>query len=492
MKIPFQILKNKNNKLLFLPVVILLMAFVLAPAEDTDDSASANSVVVVHTPGGSGYGVAYGGPGKIVTALHLVAGKGQEIEVIWNGQKSPAVVEKIHHTADLALLRTNLTTIPQLPLYPGNAPMRTDINYWESRPGSRAMNNKTTKLQRYMPLQYLNRRLDARAFAQSLCKAGNVNYPSISTNVFKFEEANIKKAHSGSPITSGGRVIGLVDGGDNINGKSCVWAIPAAEIYNLVQSGTAPVANMPVCNSQKLYSGLRSDNPYLSTEEQQFAAAMEASDVGTGRSSLSITFIAPFEVIFEDLFEEDKEDFLDIIADDFDIEDFTGQLISIYQDAYTGATILVPYNSSLTPESLGDGGSTISVKSPKGLIYMDVISGILGEGVSAQQIISSMKASIIEDQEFYWEMEPDEEDLIDNFLDDPEDPYLSIDMVRVAYDDSDDIIAELFANLTVEGEDVLGTVVRAKDFEALDNDPSELYYYYLLEFCAYLTDFSYY
>ena len=71
-------------------------------------SAQKNSVVQVHADKSSGYGVACGGPqnlpDRIVTALHVVAGK-QTIVVKWQGKSSYATIEKIYKPSDLALLK---------------------------------------------------------------------------------------------------------------------------------------------------------------------------------------------------------------------------------------------------------------------------------------------------------------------------------------------------------------------------------------------------
>ena len=71
-------------------------------------TAQKNSVVQVHADKSSGYGVACGGPqnlpDRIVTALHVVAGK-QTILVSWQGKSAYATVEKIYKASDLALLK---------------------------------------------------------------------------------------------------------------------------------------------------------------------------------------------------------------------------------------------------------------------------------------------------------------------------------------------------------------------------------------------------
>src|SRR5688572_26023149 len=118
-------MRSLFSSLLF--ISILLQCTVL--------SAQKNSVVQVHADKSSGYGVACGGsqnlPDRIVTALHVVAGK-KTIVVKWQGKTSNATIEKIYKPSDLALLKLQTPLgIPALSLYSGEPPWDTNINFWE-------------------------------------------------------------------------------------------------------------------------------------------------------------------------------------------------------------------------------------------------------------------------------------------------------------------------------------------------------------------------
>ena len=105
----------------------------------------------------------------------------------------------------------------------------------------------------------------------------------MTTEVINFKEPNIRKAHSGSPLTYGDKILGLVDGGAKlIDGKACVWAIPAADFTKLFTQGTPISPSMQACGGTTgnayMYSGTRSDNPLLTQEEADQAAQFEAPD----------------------------------------------------------------------------------------------------------------------------------------------------------------------------------------------------------------------
>ena len=70
-------MKNKTTSRFVLSSLLLGILMLISSQVD----AQRNSVVQIHADKNSGYGVAYGGPqnlpDRIVTALHVVAGKSQ-------------------------------------------------------------------------------------------------------------------------------------------------------------------------------------------------------------------------------------------------------------------------------------------------------------------------------------------------------------------------------------------------------------------------------
>ncbi|TAE46393.1 MAG: hypothetical protein EAZ89_20160 [Bacteroidetes bacterium] len=472
--------------------------------------AQQRSVVLIHTPGATGYGVAYGGPQKtpdrIVTALHLVSGK-TSIQVKWEGKTSNATVEKIYQPSDLALLKLQTPLgIPQMDIQAGDPPLLTNLNYWEI-PASGAVGSKTTQLQTTTVLSKLNPRNDDPAgFAKALCANGAATYPAMATPVIKFADPNVRKAHSGSPLTFNNKIVGMIDGGAKlVNAAPSLWAIPAAEFNKLFSNGTAPSAQMPTCSSENLYGGLRSDNPFLSAEELaeakyiENAPAISYTDENGDRLTIDIEYQMSYEEIFETLFEEDY-DYLENLVDEnesyydeseqIDLNDLYSSSLNVYFEAATGATIAVPSNCKLSTEKEGPH-TLIQAASPYDGIVM-YIYAFHGESLAEAKgakawFIEYMNSDGVEWIEPGYDSENEEDYLSDEY-----NPYSSETVETTLTDDEDVPTARLLSTLTINGTDFLGVAVHVTDWETVDNEQNERKFFYLLEACAIMTDFPYY
>ncbi len=479
----------------------LLLA--VAPAAGQQES-----VVLVHAGKASGYGVAYGSPGNIITALHVVAGR-SPITVVWKNQEFPAKLEKIYTPADLALLRLQASTPPNIPalkVYPGDAPMDTPLNFWEAPEKISRMDKKETKLDRAVPLEQLDNRLEqnSAALAQALCSDGQSNYPTLKTSVFKFEEKNIRKAHSGSPLTYQGHIVGMVDGGPPINGKGFIWAIPAAGNFTKLMSAGSTAAPASACTSERLYSGLRADNPHLDPKSAELARALAAAqeqpfrfaDDNGDKLVLALDYRAPFQEIYETMFEEDQKYIQELLQDEehfengrITLQELFSQSLDVFQDEENGATIAIPTGSKLS--AVQEGGHTlIKVSSPRAGTTMFL-------SVQATASVENSKAAWDWFEQYMvsdgrnWVVEENNEDEIEDWMDDPDDPYLGALKDRVVYGaDGESIVAELFATLTIDQNDFLGVVIVVNNREEMTSQ--ERLFNYLMEACAILTDFAYY
>jgi hypothetical protein len=485
-------------------ISFLLCAFVLAVSPA---SGQQESVVLVHAGKASGYGVAYGSPGNIVTALHVVAGR-SPITVVWKNQKFPAKLEKIYKPADLALLRlqaSNPPNIPALKVYPGDPPMDTPLNFWEAPEKMFRMDKKETKLNRTVPLEQLDNRLEknSAALAKGLCSDGQSSYPTLKTGVFKFEEKNIRKAHSGSPLTFQGHIVGMVDGGPPINGKGFIWAIPAAGNFAKLLSESSTAAPASACTSERLYSGIRADNPHLEDDPALRELAeknpFEFVDDSGDQMAFALEYRATCKEIYDTMFEEDQKDIQDLVKEneaDFaeeervTIYDLYSQSIDIYQEEESGATIAVPSASELSIEK-ENGHTLIEASSPYEGITMIIFVQNTNSVEESRAAMSWFKEYIVSDRDD-WTSETGEEDEIEDYLDDEDEPYYSELFERVVHDEEDNLVAELYASLTIDGTDFLGVAVKVNDWETLDDDKDERIFFYMMEACTILTDFAYY
>ena len=465
------------------------------------------SVVLVHAGKASGYGVAYGSPGNIVTALHVVAGR-TPVTVAWKNQKFPATIAKIYKPADLALLRLQASpppNIPPLKIYPGDAPLDTPLHFWEAPEKMFRMDRKETKLNRTVPLEQLDNRLEKNAagLAQALCSDGQSSYPAMKTGVFKFEEKNIRKAHSGSPLTYEGHLVGLIDGGPPINGKGFIWAVPAAGNFDNLLSAGATAAPQSACTSERLYSGLRADNPHLQDDPALLELAEKKpftfADDGGEQMAFAFECRATCKDIYDTMFEQDQAYIQELVQENeayfaeperATIYDLYDQLIDIYQEEECGATIAVPSASELSIEK-ANGHTLIEASSPYAGITMLIFVRSAATIAESQAALDWFKEYIVSDRDD-WTAMAGESDAIEDFLDDEDEPYYSELFERVVLEGEDNLVAELYASLTIDGTDFLGVAVKVDDWQTLDDDKDERIFFYMMEACTILTDFAYY
>jgi len=464
-----------------------------------------NSVVQVHADKSSGYGVAWGGPQNtpdlIVTALHLVAGK-STIIVVWQGQKAYATVEKIYKPADLALLKLKTPLgIPPLILYSGDPPWDTNINFWEVPVNNTIMVGKFTMLEEKTSLAKISPRIanNPTGLSKALCSDAEHYYPGMNTMVLNFKEPNIRKAHSGSPLTYGEKILGMVDGGAKlVDGKACVWAIPASEFIKLFNQGTPIPISMPACDqpgseNKFMYSGLRSDNPLLDPEEAKQAGKFEESvkmtAISGSKLELSHEYRMTFDEVYETLFEDEQNDLNEILEseEELSLDDLFNATVDLYLEETTGISILLPTECKLYTTA-DDYGTLITTSSPGGLITMSIYISPNETMEDGMQAMNSIKAFL----ETKGQTIHPEQDDINDFSEDDFNPYYSEYVENTTEDDNGDIQSEFFADLIISDGDFLAVTVNIADWSQVDNNPEERLYLYLLQTCALLSDFTIY
>jgi hypothetical protein len=496
-------------------VFLCALALAITPAAGQQEK---ESVVIVHTETESGYGVAWQQPDNVVTVLHLVAGK-SKILVSWkNQQSSLATIKKINKEADLALLQLQKPLgVPPLEIYQGDPPLGRPLDYWEAPASRFRMDRKETRLnseRKAIPLRQFDNRIASDpkkldAFAKALCSDGQSNYPSLNTGVFKFEERNVGKSHSGSPLTYQGKIVGVVDGGQPIGGKACVWAIPAAGNFKSLLASAAALPRR-ACSTEKLYGGIRKDNPLLQENENlaSLAETLAASeenpfvfvDDSNDRLAFTLEYRAPFQDIYDTMFEEDQAHIQDLLEDEEDFEDgpiqlqeLFSQVLDIYQDGEIGATIFVPAKSELEIEKSKDSKYTlIEASDPDFGVEMIIFVQKADSKADVEEAREWYKEYIVSDgRQWEQEKESGEDDDVeyDDLENDPDEPYYTELMDRVVYED-DTVVAELYASITIDENNILGVAIKIDNWQELTK--AQRIHYYLMEACAILSDFAYY
>ncbi|MEM9984066.1 MAG: hypothetical protein AAF804_03135, partial [Bacteroidota bacterium] len=405
--------------------------------------------------------------------------------------------------ADLALLKVQANwNLPQLQLFRGGTVPSGGLKYWEVPNGTARPTNKGTRLSRKVPLGQIDTRLsqDQQAFARALCFDQGFGYPALNTTVIKFAEERIDNNHSGSPITLGNQIVGMVDGGAKfVNGTPCVWAIPATAFDQLMRSGTPPPSAMASCTSSNMYSGLRTDNPYLSQDLQYMAqrlAQSQAIKVDKGGLSYSLEYITTFGELYHSLFEDDqvyiREWFQEVEAEypedeQVNAEDLFNMVIHLYREESTGAVVAIPEGMVIKVDQDGNY-SIIDVTSDYQSITMYVYMERRNSIAGAQQALSDFQDYMLSDS-LGWELDDYEDNPYEeNYLDDEYDPYYR----QTASLSTPDGNAEFFATLTIDGTNFLGVAVQINDWISHANKVEERKIAYLLEVCSMVTDFAYY
>jgi hypothetical protein len=466
-----------------------------------DMKAQDNSVVLIHADKSSGYGVAWGGPQNnkdmIVTALHLVAGK-KTIQVVWKGKTSTARVEKIYKPSDLALLK--LTTplgIPPMGLYSGEPPWDTNINFWEFPAAATAPTKKTTILEGRSSLASISPLIENEpaGLSKALCNDAGQSYPNMNTAVINFKEANIRKAHSGSPLTYGDKILGMVDGGARlVGGKPCVWAIPAADFNKLLSQGTVPSETMVACNApgtenKYMYSGIRTDNPLLSPEEviqAEMASIPMNFSTSMGRQlELLHNYTMSFQDVYETLFEEEKQYLLNLFhpGDNITLDDLLKMTVNLYTEEKTGVSVMIPSQCTLTNST--DGFGTLNTTtSPGGSVKM---SFYISQGESMNDGMTALNSFKEFIQNNGQAIEPIDDEQLKRH-----NKYYSEYFEKKSNDQRGNTRAVFFADLIINDGDFLAVTLTASDWGLVAKNPEEKLYFYLMEICTILSDFAIY
>jgi hypothetical protein len=464
-------------------------------------AAQGNSVVLVHADKNSGYGVAWGGPQNspdmIVTALHLVAGK-KAIMVVWQGKSSSATVEKIYKPSDLALLKLKTPLgIPSLGLYSGEPPWDTNINFWEIPPATVTPTKKTTVLDGKTSLANISPQIanEPAGLSKALCFDGTESYPGMKTSVINFKEVNIRKAHSGSPLTYGDKILGMVDGGAKlVDGKPCIWAIPASDFNKLYTLGTPPAFDMVTCtspgsDSKYLYSGIRPDNPFLTEEEIDQAILLNTplnfmSSIGT-QLELHHNYTMTFGEVYSTLFEDEQQYLTTLFkpSETISLNDLLSKTVHFYSEDNTGVSIMIPDQCTLT--STTDAFGTLNTTtSPGGLITMSVY-------ISAGKTMDDGMIAMNAFQQF---LKPDDPNYkpIDQKLLKANNQYYNDYYEKKTKDSRGSIKSIFYANMTINQGNFLAVTINVPDWSAVANNPNEKLYFYLMEVCTVLSDFPVY
>jgi hypothetical protein len=161
--------------------------------------------------------------------------------------------------------------------------------------------------------------------------------------------------------------------------------------------------------------------------------------------------------------------------------------IDLYVEELTGITVMVPAQCHLSAAT-DEAWTFLTTTSPGGNITMSVFispNNSMEEGLGAMETFKSFMA------ENGQAMVPAPDD-IEDYSDDPDNPYYSEYVENVYADANGNIKGEFFADLMINDGDFLAVTVSIADWDAVDHNPEERMYLYLMEICALLSDFAIY
>jgi len=196
-----------------------------------------------------------------------------------------------------------------------------------------------------------------------------------------------------------------------------------------------------------------------------------------------------FTEVYETLFPDEQQNMAEVLENEKEISlvDMFESPIDLYVEELTGITVMIPSQCNLSAAS-DDAWTYITTSSPGGLITMSVFispNDSMEEGLGAMDAFKSFMA------ENGQVLLPEGDD-IDDFSDDPDNPYYS-EYIENIYDDANGVIqSEFFADLIINDGDFLAVTVSIADWNEIDQNPEERMYLYLMEICALLSDFAIY
>lgn len=266
--------------------------------------------------------------GTVVTSLHVVDGS-SAINVYYPRQRvrRTAVVERVLRNADLVLLRvTNAPPVPGLSHATALPGLNEDIHVLGYRENDNAINSYTFKM------RFGGRRLRDNVSSQVVQRLVANGYPDPALDVLKLGQESLLPGLSGAPIFNGqGQVVGIGDGGLQEGAINVSWGVPARYLDALATSSVRALPNAP--GTRELFAAELDANvgteivhgsaELIRVRTRTFAEMAATADDALGLSQLAGLFARFNPATFR---------------------------YDIYQDARSGATVVVPEGSTLTPQ----------------------------------------------------------------------------------------------------------------------------------------------
>jgi len=463
---------------------IFLFSISLA-AQPGSPQESAKSVVkirsIIKGSESSATGFVWSASNQVVTALHAVAGA-ERILVYSESRKdeTEAKIIAVLKEADLALLQlTNDLQLASLKItdrepqyrdehyiwgYPWNLPemKEDDIRF------SMGLNSSPTLKSIFATEKQYKKVL------------GEQDYPQWNSKIIRLS-STIQPGHSGAPIfDKNGRVVGIADGGLREGVARINWAIPASAYLPVLSDSKDVIPGK--ASVQNLLFSHKTEQREIRIDVKDTNGVVNDSDLNTVHNLLRLAWSAPLGEIITTESEEDLSYFttqLNIIQNETGI-DLRQEVIDIYEDSETGATIAVPANTEIVYDQ---ENRTLEARTADNRIEMIVQITAEDSWDSAMEAMKEFDAYLIGEEE--WQQYPEEEDRLEI---DNETQYRYESKSRIQHDDESNMRNRLITTMIIDQTDFLGTAVIINDMETLSgNDLKALN---LMTVCSELANFS--
>ncbi len=275
----------------------------------------------------SATGFVWGTSSTVVTALHVVDGSSNiRVNYPAQGVTRVATVQRVLKNADLVLL--DVSNAPNVPVLPSSTAAVTtddDLHTLGFPFDAAAISSFMLKA------RYGGRRLADNVSSAVVTRIQRNGYPDPNLQVLKLGQESLLPGLSGAPIFNGrGEVVAIGDGGLEEGAINISWAIPAEHLNTLRTSGASATPRGP---------GTR----------ELFAADLDMA-VGKTINANGVSLVkVRTRTLTELAASADDQLGLQQLAAVFANFGPASFSYDIYQDIETGATIVLPEGSSLTP-----------------------------------------------------------------------------------------------------------------------------------------------
>lgn len=444
---------------------LILFCLVLVVSADLSAQGSKSVVRIIVDNKDAGTGFVFNSNSQVVTALHVVAGSNNIVVFAEStGKRSSAKITKAHKESDLALL----TLTSELGVSPLNANTSPNLAQEHTIWGyPRDVATKQGDVIRFSKSENSNPTLNdiLKSGDLLLTRLKNQGYPLPSVQILRVGSI-IQPGHSGAPIMDNdNKVVGVADGGLYEGTARINWAVQAQYLSLLVNEGINPTdPGFPAGKS---------------AQKQLFGNQNPESNVAvrktfTSDHELYFVMTVPLGEIYDYSSEEDKEH-LDFYLESFE-ENWRDYKIDVYEDVETGATISVPFNSTITYDAEKNWYSITSKE-----IYQMIVK--IEETDSWADAIEEKNNFVYELNNLNeWEMGPE-----DIYPPEEDEEFLYYDAMLEweTYHSDESQKAQMSAALNIDYFNFFGTVYLTHDIQQIENFDD----YYFLEVCLQLATF---